>query len=452
MRGVDHRQPLDYAPGQGKSCRLRGRLNTAHPPPLALIAVCAVAALGALFAATDAALTGLPEARLRAMIEAHPERVPGLRRYSTEPEAVLARLLTARVLCIVGSAMLAAVYAAAALPAHGTVIAFASVSLLYVTLAELATSWVRRQPEMFAETLLFWVRPAELVVLPIAAPMAALGRWVGARAPRRRSEDPIASQRIAEAEVEYLIEKGSATGDLAHSELLQAAVDFRGTRAGECMIPRTRMAALELRTPLTRVLEVVTAEGHSRYPIYDGRLDEIVGLLYVKDLFRVVRDGALEQRTLSSLLRKPVLFVQEQQEVAEVLKEMRHRRLHMAIVSDEYGGTAGLVTLEDVLELLVGEIRDELDDEDPIQVLGEGRLLVDAALAVDELADRLGVTIARSDGFVSLGGLVMEQLGKVPEAGTTINVGPVDLVVREADERRVRRIEVVARALDGASG
>ena len=169
------------------------------------------------------------------------------------------------------------------------------------------------------------------------------------------------------------------------------------------------------------------------------------GSFYVKDLFRVLREGKLEGTTLESLVRKPVLFVQESQEVSDVLKEMRQRRLHMAIVLDEFGGTSGLVTLEDILELLVGDIRDEMDEDEAVQDLGNGRLLVDAALSVDELGQRLGVSLPESNGFVSVGGLVMEQLGKVPVNGTVVKLGAIDLVVRDADERRVRRIEVVRR-------
>jgi CBS domain containing-hemolysin-like protein len=136
--------------------------------------------------------------------------------------------------------------------------------------------------------------------------------------------------------------------------------------------------------------------------------------------------------------------VQENQEVEEVLKEMRTKRLHMAIVVDEFGGTAGLCTLEDILEILVGDIRDELDEDEPIQETTEGHLLVDAAVPVGEVEQKLGVELPHRDGsFVSIGGLIMEQLGRVPSPGTKVRIGDVDLVVRDADERRVRRIEVM---------
>jgi putative hemolysin len=408
-----------------------------------LLAVAGCVIVGALFAMVDAAVTAIPEARLHALLDTD-EDVP-LRRYAQNRSDVLARLLVGRVLCIVAAAVIAAV------AFHGrnwgAFIAVNVVGLSYTILAEIATSIARARATDQANTLLAIIRPLELAVIPLAAPLAWLGRSISKSLTRERASDPEDAARnaeIAEKEVEYLIEEGQRTGTLGHADLLQAAVEFRGRVAGEVMVPRTKISAIELKTSLPRVLELITAEGHSRYPVYDGRMDDIIGLLYVKDLFRVVRENKMESTTLEALTRKPVLFVQEQQEVTTILRDMRQRRLHMAVVVDEHGGTSGLVTLEDILELLVGEIRDELDEEEQVQDLGNGRLLVDAALSVESLGTRLGVVFPETNGVVSVGGLLMEQLGKVPAAGTVVRVGPVDLVVRDADERRVRRIEVVA--------
>lgn len=410
-----------------------------------LVAVAACVVVGALYAMADAAVTSIPEARLHALLTTD-EDVP-LKRYAGQRAEVLARLLMGRVLCIVGAAVVAAIALRTRYPVYGPWIALAVVGLAYTILAEIATSIARTRSNDLANTLLAIVRPLELAMIPLAAPLAWLGRRISASFARERASDPEDAARnavLAEKEVEYLIEEGQRTGTLGHADLLQAAVEFRGRVAEEVMVPRTKISAIELKTPLVRALEVITAEGHSRYPVYDGRIDDIIGLLYVKDLFRVVREHKMEATTLEALTRRPVLFVHEQQEVTSILRDMRHRRLHMAIVVDEHGGTSGLVTLEDILELLVGDIRDEHDEEEQVQDLGGGRLLVDAALSVESLSTRLGVVFPETNGVVSVGGLVMEQLGKVPENGTIVRVGPVDLVVRDADERRVRRIEVVS--------
>ncbi len=418
---------------------------TAHWPSLA--AVLGFVVVGALFATADSSVTSLPEARLHAMASTEEDH-HALKRYAANRANVLARLLVGRVVCQVAAAVILTTVFQPHWPVYGPLIAFQIVAFAYVVLAEIATSAARARATTMANPLLQIVRPFELAMIPLAAPLAYLGRRVSdaiGKPPRASDpEDAARNAEIAEKEVEYLIEEGQRTGTLNHADLLQAAVEFKGRVAAEVMVPRTKMSALELKTPLTRVLELITAEGHSRYPVYDGRVDDVLGLVYVKDLFRVVREGSLEKTTLEALVRKPVLYVQEQQEVSDILRDMRQRRLHMAIVVDEHGGTSGLVTLEDILELLVGDIRDELDDEEQVQDLGGGRLLVDAALSVETLSNRLGVPFPETNGVVSVGGLVMEQLGKVPSTGTVVRVGQVELVVRDADERRVRRIEVVA--------
>lgn len=424
---------------------------TAHWPSLA--AVLGFIVVGALFATADAAVTALPEARLHAMTTTEEDH-HALKRYAAQSADVLARLLVGRVICIVAAAVIATRVFQPIWPVYGTLIAFQLVAFAYVVITEIATSVARARATTLANPMLQIVRPFEVAMIPLAAPLAALGRRVAdavGKPPRASDpEDAARNAEIAEREVEYLIEEGQRTGTLDHADLLQAAVEFKGRVAAEVMVPRTKMSALELKTPLPRVLELITAEGHSRYPVFDGRVDDMVGLLYVKDLFRVVREGSVDQTTLAALVRKPVLFVQEQQEVSDILRDMRHRRLHMAIVVDEHGGTSGLVTLEDILELLVGDIRDELDDEEQVQDLGNGRLLVDAALPVETLSNRLGIAFPETNGVVSVGGLVMEQLGKVPSTGTVVRVGDVELVVRDADERRVRRIEVVSHS-DGVA-
>jgi CBS domain containing-hemolysin-like protein len=210
------------------------------------------------------------------------------------------------------------------------------------------------------------------------------------------------------------------------------------------MVPRTRVSAIEVSRPLPEVLKIVASEGHSRFPVYRDKVDNIVGLLYAKDLFRLLKDVKLQQRPLIDLVRAPVNFVPETQGVSSVLREMRSRRLHMAVVIDEFGGVSGIVTLEDILEVIVGEIRDEYDTEEaPIQDLGDGRLLVDAAVSVDDLSAYLGAKIPEDDDYESLGGLLVHRAGKVPSIGTQIEAFEFCFIVREADEKRIIKVEIV---------
>jgi CBS domain containing-hemolysin-like protein len=177
--------------------------------------------------------------------------------------------------------------------------------------------------------------------------------------------------------------------------------------------------------------------------VYRENLDTVVGLLSAKDLFAVVRDGRQDSVKLSDVIRTPVMFVSENQMAAKILQDMRSRRLHMAVVSDEFGGTAGLVTLEDILEEIVGDIRDEHDMESPIVPMGDGRLVADASVSLATLAQALGKPLPQDTEFESLGGLILSRAGRVPQVGATVRIDGLKLIVREADETRVVKVEIV---------
>jgi CBS domain containing-hemolysin-like protein len=264
---------------------------------------------------------------------------------------------------------------------------------------------------------------------------------VGRRVPKARTVDA----RVTETEVEWAVSEGERAGAIANepAEMIRKVLDFKDLTAREVMVPRRHVLGVELNTPLSEVVSFVSAEKHSRYPVFRDSIDNVVGLLYAKDLFVVMRDGRLGTTKLADILRSPVMFVSEHQTAAKILQDMRSRRLHMAIVSDEFGGTAGIITLEDVIEEIVGDIRDEHDLESPIQPIGDGRVVADGSVPLAELAQALGKTFPDDGEFESLGGLIVSRAGRVPKVGATVQVGGLKLIVREADERRVVKVEIV---------
>jgi CBS domain containing-hemolysin-like protein len=268
-----------------------------------------------------------------------------------------------------------------------------------------------------------------------------VGRAVGRRVPRARTVDA----RITETEVEWAVSEGEKAGAIANgpAEMIRKVLDFKDLTAREVMVPRRHILGIELATALPEVVSFVSSEKHSRYPVYREHLDNVVGLLYAKDLFVVMRDGRLATTKLADILRTPVMFVSEHQPAAKILQDMRSRRLHMALVSDEFGGTAGLVTLEDVIEEIVGDIRDEHDLDTPIQSMGDGRVVADGSVALADLAQALGKALPDDGEFESLGGLIVSRAGRVPKVGATLQVGGLKLIVREADEKRVVKVEIV---------
>jgi CBS domain containing-hemolysin-like protein len=404
--------------------------------------VCAT--LGSVFAAVDAALSSLNPARVSALHEESKGLAKdGLGRYLESPSSQQSRWLAGRVICM----SLAAVLFAEALSAYVAHWALAPLGALgalltYGALAEIGITLARSRADDFAVRVLPFLRPFELLVLPLAAPLSALGRraahWLKPEGPR--------DARLTETEVEWVVSEGQKHGALGQepAEMIRNVLELKDLVARDVMVPRTRICAIEVTTPLPEVLRFVASEGHSRFPVYRDQVDNVIGLLYAKDLFRLLKDDKLLETPLGDLIRTPVNFVPEMQGVSSVLREMRARRLHMAVVIDEFGGVSGIVTLEDILEVIVGEIRDEYDTEEaPIQDLGDGRLLADAAVSVHDLSAYLGAEIPENGDYESLGGLLIQHAGKVPAVGARIEAFDLSFIVRDADEKRVAKVEIV---------
>jgi CBS domain containing-hemolysin-like protein len=411
--------------------------------PLGPVAVAlAAAVIGSLFASADAALMSLPEARLQLLVD---KGESAFARYAADRLSVLSRWLVARVIALSIAAILLARSMDEELgPVLASVAAVASAVLVYATCAEILGTIARRRPEEVGRIGLRLLKPLEWAVIPVAAPLAVLGRLVGERVPESLTA---ADARLTETEVEWLVDQGEKAGALEKepATMIRNVLDFKNLTAKEVMIPRRRVSSVEASTPLSDVLEHVRKDGHSRYPVYRESLDNVVGLLYVKDLFDVVGAGKIAETKLDELTRKPVLFLAETQSALSVLREMRSKRLHLAIVSDEFGGTGGIVTLEDIIEEIVGEIRDEYDTEDVTQItqLAEGRFVADAAIPLGDLEVHLGQKLPEDEAFESLGGLIVHRAGRVPEVGAMVSLDGYDLIVREADETRVVKVEII---------
>jgi putative hemolysin len=407
-----------------------------------VVAAAAATLVGSLFAAGDAALSEIPERRMQALSADASGRRSAFRRYTNDPLRILSRWLVGRVVALSTATVLlnqaarGAGFDRAALP-----IAVLGAVLTYGTFTEIAITLARRRPERVGALSLLFLRPLEWLLVPVADLLAIVGRAVGRRVPKSQAVDA----RLTETEVEWVVSEGEKAGAIANepAEMIRKVLDFKDLTAREVMVPRRHILGIELSTPLADVVAVVAAEKHSRYPVYRENLDTIVGLLNAKDIFALVRDGRMASTKLAEVIRTPVMFVSESQPAAKILQDMRSRRLHMALVSDEFGGTAGLVTLEDIIEEIVGDIRDEHDVEAPIQSMGDGRVVADASVPLADLAQALGTALPNDGEFESLGGLIISRAGRVPPVGATLQVDGLKLIVREADETRVVKVEIV---------
>ncbi|RME36621.1 MAG: HlyC/CorC family transporter [Planctomycetota bacterium] len=245
-----------------------------------------------------------------------------------------------------------------------------------------------------------------------------------------------------EQEILDVVSEGERHGavDEQEKEMIESVMELTDTRVEEIMTPRTEMVALPKEADLDDVREVVRTRGHSRIPVYDGTIDTILGVLYVKDL--LLRDESAPFDITREM--RPALFIPESKPVRELLREFQTQKMHMAVVLDEYGGTAGLVTIEDILEELVGEIADEYDAAPPAEFtrIDDETVEVDARMRIDDLNDRLHLHLPEDEDFETIGGLVFSRLGKIPHVGEHWEDGEVAIDVVGAEPRRITRLRL----------
>ncbi len=410
------------------------------------IAVIVVCLLFAAFAsASETALTGVRRSRIHQLAEqsngGSADVVVGILK---EPHRFLITLLVLNSLAIVVSTSMATELALAILPpnpawvrAVATAFIMSAIVLLFadVTPKVLAIQNTERAALVLARP----VRTLILVLRPITAVLdavsSALVRLVGGSTV---ALDP----RYSEEELRLLVDVGSEQGVLENEEreMIHGVFEFGDTLVREVMRPRLDVIALPADSTVDTALPVIYASGHSRIPVYDRSIDNVVGVLYVKDLLRLLQSPA-RPTNLRDLVRPPV-FVAESQLVAQALQEMRAKKTHLAIVLDEYGGTAGIVSIEDILEEIVGDIQDEYDKERPAtQRVAEYVYSVDGSVGINEVNELLHLEV-QSDAFDTIGGLIYSQLGATPVIGASAETANLRATVEEMDGHRVRRVLV----------
>ena len=310
-------------------------------------------------------------------------------------------------------------------------------TVLFVVVCEqlIPSALVRRDAGRTLELLLPSFDLALRLVRPVTGGLLRL-----ARSPRARSE----TRSNDGGATDFLDTRGEAAesgaDETEERQLLQSVVDFGGTLVREVMTPRPDMVAIAHDATVAEFRALFAEEEYSRIPVYQDNLDNILGFVFAKDL--VTLDGVQGTSRIVPQLLRPAHVVPEGKRVAELLRELQVEHLQSAIVVDEYGGTAGLVTIEDLLEEIVGEIRDEYDDEsEPIVDEGDGTFVFLATVSVGDMVERLGVSVER-DGFETVGGYLLTRLGRVPTVGESVEIDDLVIDVLEAERRRVRKVRV----------
>jgi len=404
--------------------------------PLAIFLLgCATVFLGSI----QAAFSSLMRLSLRLMAE-RGGRSERLGRYLDDPLQLFIPVRILIGLCTVLTGVLIAGLSAVSSAGSMATLFISLVSFVVVCEHLLPMLVSRRDPEEVLDVLLPAFHPIARGLRPMTRLLIELS---GSRSER---ESPAAGgDESAETKAHPPGDDSSEEGTISEEEgreLLQSIVDFTETVVREVMTPRPDIIAIGAEATLNDLRTLFREEQYSRIPVYRGDLDNIIGIVFVKDMV-ALPPGA--EPPLTTLMRSAFL-VPESKRVSELLKEMQRRQAQMAIVVDEYGGTAGLVTVEDLLEEIVGEIRDEYDVEsETVTDEGQGTFVFSGKVSVDEVRDRLGVQIER-EGFETLGGYLLSHLGRMPYVGETFDVDDLAVEVIEVERRRITRVRVARRA------
>jgi CBS domain containing-hemolysin-like protein len=311
------------------------------------------------------------------------------------------------------------------------VIAFAIITVLHIVVGEIA-------PKTYA------IRRSEAVTLAVAVPMrafyvvfrpvVALLNWMS-----NAMLDMAGIHPAGEHDV-HLIAESSKQGalEVSEQELIENVFEFTETTAAQVMVPRSKITALDGDLPVAELLDTVMREGYSRLPVYSHSIDTIIGIIYAKDLLTLMHHRDLI--ILQDVLHAPYV-VQEDVKIKRLLRDMQRDKVHMAIVIDEFGGTAGLLTLEDIIEELVGNIQDEYDDEAPLHTNQTSDAIeLDASIRIDEANEFLLEPLPESDDYETLGGMINNYAGRIPAAGDVVPLETYECTVLSATPRRVERV------------
>ncbi len=432
-------------------------------PVVELAIIVFLTLLEGFFVAAEIALVSIRRSRVEQLVE---EGRPGARRVSRllkEPGRFLA-------VCQLGLTVIgffASAYAAVSLSdqlsslleslgldpatAHGLSLVAVTIVLALFTIvfAELVPKTLAlANPERFAISLSL---PIEFLARALG-PVIAMLTWTTSRVAALLGAEVTPEAQISAEELRLIVERGGEQGILEAEEeqMINAVIELGSRRVHEVMVPRIAMATLPATATLDEAIDTVIEEGHSRIPVYEESIDEIVGILYAKDLLPFLK-GAVEDRpSVRSILRTPV-FVPESMTVDDLLHEQQRRKVHLAIVLDEYGGTAGLVTIEDLLEEIVGEIQDEYDVEEPMIVrLTDDEARVDGRAAIDDLEELFDTSLGLEDEdeYDTIGGLIYHRIGGVPKPGDRVAVDGLTLTVETTDGRRVGKVLVARQPRD----
>jgi putative hemolysin len=300
--------------------------------------------------------------------------------------------------------------------------------------------WAAKNPVAFAKLIsipLYWLN---VILFPVAEILTEAIRSLIGMLKLDKSKSAILSEEIAE-----LANLGHERGTIVDKEhgLISSIVNFRSVAVHEVMTPRVDIVSVSAETNFNEMLDIIIKTGHSRIPLYHEDLDEIIGVVFSKDLLPYIKN--VESRinfSLTKIARK-AMFIPRTKLISSLMHEFQEKKMHLAIVVDEYGGTAGLITLEDIIEEILGEIRDEYDkEENPITKVGDNNYIILGKLSIDELNDLLNTTFSENSNYETVAGMILNHVGQIPKEGYSFQIDGYTFIVKEIQNKRIKKVQV----------
>lgn len=408
-------------------------------PWLELVLIALLLALSALYSMSETAMMALTRGRARRLADEGSRGGAEIERMAREPNRVLGTVLVGNNLTNIAASAIATALFVTALGPAGITVATVVMTVVVLLVAEITPkTYAAHHPDRVALTLHRLLATSAIIFTPVVNVLSWMGlgviRALGGQADGRRL--------LTEEEIRNLVDVGQEEGLLEQEEreMIQGIFELSDTAVHQVMVPRMDMHTISADTTLASAWEAVIQAGHSRIPVWRESIDNVIGVLYARDILAYARERSLDT-PVASLLR-PAYYVPESKKIDELLADFRRERTHIAVVLDEFGGTAGLVTIEDLLEEIVGEIQDEYDkDEPPYRAVGADEVEADGRLALEDLPERFRVPETDAD-VDTLGGFILHLLGRAPVQGETVRAGGLELTAAQVTGRRVNRVRL----------
>jgi putative hemolysin len=422
--------------------------NIASEDIFSLTVFCACLVASAMFSASETAITSLGVLKTKHLIESRESDAGVLKFWLRHPSRVLTTILIFNTLV---NALASAVITDLASRHfdHAIGVATGAVTFFVLIFGEvLPKSFARANSEPMAPLAMRLIRAFYFMFYPAVVALSEFANWVIRLLGSKEKFTP----NLTEEELEFIINEGTSSGVMEDlkKDMLSGVFEFDETKVSEIMTPRPDVVAISKNANFNEALRMITESGHSRLPVFDERIDNVIGVLFAKDLLRHLTTKGNVDCKLTTLLREP-FFTPESKPIMDVFKDLKRTKNHMSVVIDEYGGMAGIVTMEDILEEIVGEIQDEFDAEEAqIVKLSDGVFDVAGTYNVEEFREYFKLEAQMSDedhaDVDTIAGWMIQKLGEMPKVGQSVAVGPLNIEVTEVDRHRISKVRVVLNA------